>query len=366
MLTRNFFSFFIAAVLLFGASAASAATPITAPPKPQAKTAAAKPALAQFTASQFAVTSDEDTGELTLKLTLDATAPFTATSRLTAPDALTIEVKGSAPGTLNGSQRLDGTLATQLTVSAAPNGSLLQLRFPAPVSELDCKVIAQPATADKPPSLLIEINKPVLAQPTPYTAGLRGKVIALDPGHGGSDPGAHGIAGIQEKNVTLAVAKKVEALLEQEGAVVCMTRQTDVDVYGPNASGAQELGARTDYAAFNQADLFVSIHANWFGNPAVGGSGSYYYRKSYYSKMLAKHLQRGLASSDGLQDRGIYSANFYVLKHTDMPACLLELAFLSNPQEEKLLNMSAFQDKLALGIVNGLKTFFSQASQLAK
>ncbi|WP_346356281.1 N-acetylmuramoyl-L-alanine amidase [Azotosporobacter soli] len=340
--------------------------PVAAAPAKQTPVPAKAATVAPLSNSQFSVASDADTGEQSLRLTLDAAAPLDTASRLSAPDLLTVDVRGATPGALKGATKLDGTLASTLTISAMPSGSRLEIRFPQPISELDYKVSALTAADGKPAQLLIEITKPSVADPIPYTAGLRGKVIALDPGHGGSDAGAHGNAGVQEKDVNLAVARKVEALLEKEGAIVCMTRQTDIDVYGPNASGAQELGARTRYASFNQADLFVSIHANWFGNPAVGGTGSYYYPRSYYSKLLAKHLQRGMAVADGLKDRGIYSANFYVLKHTDMPSCLVELAFLSNPQEEKLLDTPAFQDKLALGIVNGLKTFFVQASQLAK
>jgi N-acetylmuramoyl-L-alanine amidase len=80
--------------------------------------------------------------------------------------------------------------------------------------------------------------------------------------------------------------------------------------------------------------------------------------------LLAQSLQTGLIRTDGLTNRGIYAANFYVLKHTDMPAALIELAFISNPKEESLLNSPVYQQKLADGVVNGLNIFFSRAAQI--
>jgi len=197
-----------------------------------------------------------------------------------------------------------------------------------------------------------------------FTPGIKGKVIAIDPGHGGSDTGAIGPTNIQEKAVTLAVSMKVKALLEQAGAKVYMTRTDDRDVFAPNDSASEELGARVAVGNKYKADIFVDIHANSFTNPQVGGAGTYYYKKSIYDKVLARTIQSNLADASGLDDRGIYPANFYVLKHTVMPAVLIELAFLSNPKEEKLLNTPLVQQKMAQGIVNGIDDFFTQAAKI--
>lgn len=89
--------------------------------------------------------------------------------------------------------------------------------------------------------------------------GIEGKRITLDPGHGGTDPGTHGlVTGVYEKNITLPISKMVKAYLEDKGAIVYMTRTTDVDVYGPDATDVQELQARVDVAEENKSDLFIS------------------------------------------------------------------------------------------------------------
>lgn len=340
------------------------ATAAKAPAQTAAKTV--KTAPVNLTGSQYKLLLNDDLGERTLQLIFEASGPLTASSRLSAPDTLTLDFNGILPGTLSGSSKLDGLIAEKLTVSPLAGGSRVEIKLTAPLAPTDYRLSFLAAENGRPARLQLEIDRPVLNDPLPYQPGLRGKVIVIDPGHGGSDPGAHGSANVQEKDVNLAVSLKLAALLEKEGAVICMTRQTDRDVYGPNASGPQELGARTAFASFNDADLFISIHSNWFSNPDVNGSGSYYYGRSYYSRLLAKHLQRGMSDAAKLKDRGIYTANFYVLKHSEMPACLLELGFLSNKQEEKQLASPQVQDKLASGIASGLKSFFEQASQLAK
>ena len=109
------------------------------------------------------------------------------------------------------------------------------------------------------------------------SGGLSGKIITLDAGHGGSDPGAIGSDGTKEKNITLAITKAVKELLEKKGAKVYMTRTTDVDVYGPNASDADELQARVNVGEKYNSDLFVSLHINSSVNKNVGGFSTYYY-----------------------------------------------------------------------------------------
>ena len=167
--------------------------------------------------------------------------------------------------------------------------------------------------------------------------GLKGKKITLDAGHGGSDPGAIGASGTREKDVTLKITKKVQELLKKKGAKVSMTRTGDKDVYGPNASDVQELQARVDVAEDNDADAFISIHINSSTNKKVGGFSSYYYPKTSNDARLAQAVQDRLVKNFGLDDLGIRKANFYVNKRCTMPSTLLELAFISNPKEEKLM-----------------------------
>jgi N-acetylmuramoyl-L-alanine amidase len=259
---------------------------------------------------------------------------------------------------------LDGKVANKISVSSSANSAKLVIDLPGAIDTSDFRVFTLPSDSknNKPYRVVVDINKPVPVTNYSFTAGLAKKVIALDPGHGGSDPGAIGPGKNQEKIVTLSVAQKLKGLLEKAGATVIMTRDTDVDVFGPNASGADELGARTDIANSRKADIFLSIHANSFSNPTVNGAATYYYAKSNYDSLLAQSIQDSYVQTTGLQDRGISQANFYVLKHANMPASLIEIGFISNPDEEKMLINSQFQQKIAVGIFQGLDSFFTQAA----
>lgn len=190
------------------------------------------------------------------------------------------------------------------------------------------------------------------------SGGLKGKIITLDPGHGGSDPGAVGANGTKEKNITLAIAEKVEELLKKRGAKVYMTRTTDKDVYGPYASDVDELQARVNVAEKYDSDLFISLHINSSVNKKIGGFSTYYYPKTSQDLKIAKAIQDQLTSNFGVDDLGVREANFYVIKRSTMPATLLELCFISNEKEEKLMNSKWFQNKTAKLIAEGIEEYF--------
>ncbi|WP_033170134.1 N-acetylmuramoyl-L-alanine amidase [Selenomonas sp. ND2010] len=191
--------------------------------------------------------------------------------------------------------------------------------------------------------------------------GLRGRKITIDPGHGGSDSGAIGPTGVMEKSVTLRVAQELRRLLVAEGASVYMTRETDTEVSpkGADASDIEELQARCDIPNQNGSDIFVSIHMDSFTNGAAKGTTGYYYSLgSKRSRELADKIRSGVIDQLGTQSRGTQSCNFYVVKHTDMPATLVEVAFISNPSEERLMNSEAGIKKAAQGIADGIADFF--------
>lgn len=195
-----------------------------------------------------------------------------------------------------------------------------------------------------------------------FTPGLKGKIIALDAGHGGSDTGAIGPTGVTEKGVTLRVAKALQKLLQAEGATVLMTRTTDTEVSPKkaNASDVEELQARCDVGNDGNADIFISMHMDSFTNSTPSGTTGYYYTKgSKASQRLAQYVSEGVVTALGTGNRGTKSCNFYVVKHTDMPATLVEMAFISNDKEEKLMNSEAGINRAAEGILNGLRRFFS-------
>ena len=188
--------------------------------------------------------------------------------------------------------------------------------------------------------------------------GIKGKIITLDPGHGGSDPGAIGASGLKEKQITLEIGMRLKELLEKEGAKVYMTRTTDKDVYSANASDRAELQARVNVAEKNNSDLFISLHINSSVNKSVGGFSSYYYPKTDNDLKIAKAIQDKFAKNFGVDNLGVRQANFYVVKRCSMPATLLEMCFISNPKEEKLMKSKWFQKKTARLIVEGVKNYF--------
>ena len=190
---------------------------------------------------------------------------------------------------------------------------------------------------------------------------LSGKIIVIDPGHGGNDAGAIGPTGVMEKNVTLKVALELRKLLEAEGATVIMTRDSDttVSVKGAKASDIEELGARCDVANRAGAHIFLSIHADSFTRPEARGTTGYYYSKgSGAGQKLADCIRRNLVEQLGTPSRGTQPCNFYVVKHTDMPATLIELGFISNKDEEKLLDSKEGVQKAAQGIFDGIEDYF--------
>lgn len=170
--------------------------------------------------------------------------------------------------------------------------------------------------------------------------------IVIDPGHGGiSDTGAVGLSGTKEKDINLTVATKLAELLTSEGISVKMTRTSDIDV---------SLAVRATTANSINADYFISVHCNAFVAPTASGTETHHYYGSAKGKQLAESVQTELVSALGLTNRGVKESDFYVLRATAMPAVLIELAFLSNPDEEKLLNSPDFQNKCANAIFKGI------------
>ena len=191
---------------------------------------------------------------------------------------------------------------------------------------------------------------------------LEGKIICIDAGHGGGDAGAIGPTGVTEKSVTLRVALRLQELLEEAGAQVILTRNTDkaVSRKGDKASAIEELQARCDVANKAKTEIFISIHADSFTNPAARGSTGYYYSKTEgtKAKRLADAIRRGVCEQLRTPSRGTQPCNFYVVRHTEMAATLIELAFISNVDEEKLLDSDEGIEKAAQGIFDGIQDYF--------
>ncbi|MFN2450014.1 MAG: N-acetylmuramoyl-L-alanine amidase [Candidatus Baltobacteraceae bacterium] len=177
------------------------------------------------------------------------------------------------------------------------------------------------------------------------------RLIVIDPGHGGSDPGAaRGDA--TEKTLALDMAKRVRDILLRRGWQVMMTREDDRDVYAPNDSAADELQARDDVANNNGARLFLSIHVNSFINSGPHGATVYYYKPEDYS--LAQALNRRIAAHVAVKDDGTVKDMLYVLHHADMPAALVETAYVSNPDDRALLQTPAWRQSIAQAIADAI------------
>lgn len=223
----------------------------------------------------------------------------------------------------------------------------------------------------------------------------KGKLIVIDPGHGGSDSGAVG-NGLKEKNVVLATSKKLGALLTKRGYKVLYTRSTDVFI---------NLRSRTAFAAKRNADMFISIHANAAPNASaasrMSGVETFFLsparsersknaaalenkgdledmntfskqtflnflnrEKIISSNKLAIDIQSYMLSSVkksfSSRDGGVREAPFWVLVGATMPAVLVEIGYITHPQEGKNLGKSAYQDRIAQGIANGVDAYFQK------
>ena len=185
---------------------------------------------------------------------------------------------------------------------------------------------------------------------------LLGSVIVLDPGHGGSDPGAIGPSGLQEKNINLAIAQKTAQYLRAQGATVILTRNTDIFV---------GLTDRPNVVTQNGADLFLSIHSNSFSSIEAMGTSTYHVRSQLEGMdevrnmgiSLAKSIQAALINNIKRTNRGVQQADFVVLTKSQVPAALAEIAFISNPVEERLLGDASFQDQTARALTQGIADY---------
>lgn len=280
------------------------------------------------------------------------------------PDRMVIDIqqKGVAPRTVYyGSDKVAKNTANSGTVNTDKKATATKISSSkSTTAKTTTPAKSTPAVTPKKPTVIATASQPKAVTINYRTSGgIAGKVITIDPGHGGSDPGAIGPNGTMEKDITLAISKKLKKALEDKGAKVNMTRTTDVDVYGPNASGPDELQARVDVGTANKSDIFVSVHINSFSNPNVGGISTYYYDKNQYDTRLASRVQAKIADEDGFAgDRGIQPGNLYVLRRSLMPAILLELGFISNPKEEALLKKDDVQQQFADEVAAGIESYF--------
>ena len=186
-------------------------------------------------------------------------------------------------------------------------------------------------------------------------------VIVLDAGHGGWDPGKTGTDGVNEKELNLAVTEKLAEYLEMGGAEVILTRSTD-DALG--SGKRKDMAERKRIINESGGEILVSIHQNSFPSAKAKGAQVFYHKDSANGKILAECLQESLRNRvDGSNHRQAKeNASYYILKTTEIPAVIVECGFLSNREEEKLLNDERYQEKLAWAIYCGILDYFEKIS----
>jgi N-acetylmuramoyl-L-alanine amidase len=176
------------------------------------------------------------------------------------------------------------------------------------------------------------------------------RVVVIDPGHGGPDPGAVGIGGLRETDIVLDISQQVTQLLEQQGITVVLTRNGEYDL---------GLEPRVQMAERANATIFVSIHAN--AMPAnrsdISGIETYYFDSG---KELAQVMHQTMLEDTGARDRRVRQARFYVIRRTSMPAVLLEVGFVTGVEDAAQLSTPAYRSRMAAAIARGILRYLGQ------
>jgi len=196
-----------------------------------------------------------------------------------------------------------------------------------------------------------------------FSSNLKNKVIVIDPGHGGADPGAQN-SGLKEKDINLDVSLRLRESLESKGCIVIMTREVDKDFYLPGfvlgrMAKRSELDKRVNIATENNADLFISVHTNSFPRPNTYGMETYYHLKSSPGKALAELIQKQLTQLQSDNKRKSKAGDYYLINQSKIPAVIVEVGFISNTRERNLLLSNDYRDSIAAAIGTGIEHYFN-------
>ncbi|WP_072337996.1 MULTISPECIES: N-acetylmuramoyl-L-alanine amidase CwlD [unclassified Paenibacillus] len=201
---------------------------------------------------------------------------------------------------------------------------------------------------------------------TYWTMPLSGKIIALDPGHGGPDGGASSKDGTVEKDINLAITLQVRDYLQQAGALVIMTREDDRDLADPSTKGyskrkTEDLLKRAELVTQQKAGMLVSVHLNAIPSAKWSGAQTFFYPNHAGNQTLAALIQDEIKSNLKNTERVAKQADkeIYLLKAMKIPSALVEVGFLSNPAEAQLLRDPAYQKKVAAAIYQGILRYYS-------
>jgi N-acetylmuramoyl-L-alanine amidase len=198
---------------------------------------------------------------------------------------------------------------------------------------------------------------------------LSGKIILLDAGHGGPDGGA-GTGKTLEKDIALEITLKVRDYLQQQGALVIMTRETDTDLADSDTKGysrrkVEDLKKRLKMINKTDNDLFVSIHLNAIPSSRWSGAQTFYAPHHQENARAAKFIQEELRKNLENTNRKAKPLNqVYILKNAKKPGALVEVGFLSNPGEKAMLKKDSYQEKVAISIYKGIMRFFTNEKEI--
>lgn len=213
-------------------------------------------------------------------------------------------------------------------------------------------------------------NEKRISPATPLT----GKIIVIDPGHGGVDSGTHYGQKILEKDINLKIGLILKTAIQAQGATVFMTRESDISLDDQKKNGSrhrEDLNARVRLTNTSNADIFISIHANYIRNSSSTlGPMVFYYGSSEKSKQLAESIQQSLNTLSGYKKVGTkashsaHKGNYVILRETMPPGVLVETGFLSNTIDRTLLQKESHQQEIAKLITEGLIRYFKHPEDI--
>ncbi|MFC3040881.1 N-acetylmuramoyl-L-alanine amidase CwlD [Virgibacillus xinjiangensis] len=199
-----------------------------------------------------------------------------------------------------------------------------------------------------------------------WTTPLAGKTVVIDPGHGGPDGGAVGSDNTLEKDISLSVAKKLQNFLQQAGAVVYLTREEDKDLASADTKGlsrrkAEDLRARLAFIKEKEPNFFITLHLNALGSSKWRGAQTFYYPEFKESKHLAVMIQNEIIRNlENTKREALAIEEVYLMKHAEVPGALVEIGFLSNPEERELLKQDDYQQGMAASIYEGILRYVTE------
>ncbi len=232
------------------------------------------------------------------------------------------------------------------------------------ISQRTCALVAAVVAAGIILYLLSTYAVTVIA---PVRDIVSGRTVAIDAGHGGPDSGARGKSGIREKHINLHIALELRALLGRAAVYTVMTREADHDLIddGEDITGSRkraELERRAMLVNARSPDVFVTIHSNSFPEPQWSGAQVFYNPVSDEGRALAVHIQAQLVQRLGPNTRKARPADIYLLRRVEAPSALVEVGFLSNPREERLLSDPAYRVRVAEAVYHGIIDYLVDAA----